>query len=513
SSILSAPKILVNNGNILVGSNNSSKANTSVIRGNKIYIEQDAEKGLQNDSALIIYSSGKVEISSSATTHGNIYLGSNNAMTIALGGALIFADSSYLSYPNDASVIDYGNNNIPAVESYPFNSFDTLLLSLPFSSVLASEIDNEFKLFSWSENSHTFNLIDGSSSINGGSGNLFVTKPSPSVQQFSGTLNTGDIDVSLSKSNNGLNLIGNPYPSAIDFDRINLSENIQSSIYIFNPISNNYEIIQQNGLNMYSENAIIDQNQAFFVFTDNNSTFNFTSSCQTHNLDPVIKDVSSLNHISMTFSTGGKFIDAVGLIFGSSASENYQNKEDAIELENVQNLRYINSYTYSADNKKLAINSKLIPADESTISIFMISDMEGFYEFHLDKKTLSAGVEVFLIDPASNDTTDLQTNQYYYFDYNNANVEKEFLLLFKGNMVNADEDFANTNIYSFNKNVYVNTSSQINKVEIYTITGVKIISENVNSNTAIIKTNLENGVYIVKAYLSDEIKTQKIIIN
>jgi len=514
SSILSVPRILINNGRIFVGSNNSSKANNGVIDGNKIYIEQDAEKGLSNDSALVIYGSGSVKISSTNNIHGNIHLSSNTALTIAPGGSLVFADSSYLSYPNNASIIDYGNNVIPAIETYSFNAFDTLLYSLPFVSIAANTIDSSFSTFSWAENSETFNPIIGSTSINGGSGNLFITKPSPSSQQFSGTLNSGDVSVSLSNTNNGINLIGNPYPSAIDFDKLDLGKDIQSSIYLFNPITNNYEIIQQNGLNMYSENAIIDQNQAFFVITNNNSNFNFVSSSQTHNLTPEPpKDMSLINHLSMSFSTSADFYDAVGLVFKNNASDNYHNQEDAVELEVIQKSNYINSYTYSADNKKLAINTKQMPANKSTISLFFISDMEGSYEFNLVEKVLSAGVEVFLIDPARKDTTNLQLTPYYYFDYNSAGVEKEFLLLFKGNMVKVNEDFAQTNIYSFNNDVYVNTSSQINKVEIYTITGVKIITKNFNSNKAIIRTNLENGVYIVKAHLSDGIETQKIIIN
>ena len=83
------------------------------------------------------------------------------------------------------------------------------------------------------------------------------------------------------------------------------------------------------------------------------------------------------------------------------------------------------------------------------------------------------------------------------------------------NMVNIEEiNKTNVNIYSNKNKITINNNLEKNlSIDIYNITGKKVMSKNINDRVYSFYVNFTKGIYIVKIYSNGQaIKTQKIVI-
>ena len=80
--------------------------------------------------------------------------------------------------------------------------------------------------------------------------------------EYTGTLNSGNQTISVTKSNNGWNLVGNPYPSYIDWDKIFPdATNINNAVYFYDVSNNQYE----SRVDYVGASKDIPSGQGFFV--------------------------------------------------------------------------------------------------------------------------------------------------------------------------------------------------------------------------------------------------------
>ena len=122
-------------------------------------------------------------------------------------------------------------------------------------------------------------------------------------QRFiSGNVLTGTQSRTLDATNNGWNLVGNPYPSAIDWERITVPQEISTTFYAYDAMTENFKLYQQGGVTLNQGQQYILPAEAFFVNatgidptlnTDNESRIHFINSAK------ATKDINNL----LTFRT------------------------------------------------------------------------------------------------------------------------------------------------------------------------------------------------------------------
>jgi hypothetical protein len=370
--------------------------------------------------------------------------------------------------------------------------------------------------------------------------------PSANTINFTGTLNNGDQSITgLTSSGTakvGFNLIGNPYPSYVNWDHAaNTKTNVGASIwyrtknnattpvYVFDTYGASAGIgTNLNGLGDVTAN--IPPMQAFWVKVNagQTGTVGFTNEARSHadNALPNNKfRVSSANN-------------AMQKVLRLQVT-NGTNSDEAIVLFNPNALNELDDY----DSQKMSNGNVAIPEIYTTIGAekFVINGMNNF---NLDQKiplgfstgqlnlftikatqisNFDADTKIFLKDNLQNIEKELTVGSDYSFNSDVTSTENRFSLIFKSaasttdlknSYSNLDQDiivFKNANNHitvQYVSNFYTGTS-----VSVYNSTGQKLITQNLTSTVTEINSPLSSGVYLVVVSNSVSHFTRKVTIN
>jgi hypothetical protein len=192
-------------------------------------------------------STGNLSGCSCQVNSGNIEFVSGHTLTltndlIVSGGSLTFADTASLVQVNNGFV-----NSGPITykrKTTPLKQYDFTYWSSPVATATLSQLATNAAFFSFNPTINNWSGLAGTTSMTPGVGyigrapsNLNYTSSQVVETSFVGVPNNGDVSVSLIKSASTSNLIGNPYPSAIDADLFiadatNIN-NINGTIYLW----------------------------------------------------------------------------------------------------------------------------------------------------------------------------------------------------------------------------------------------------------------------------------------
>ena len=256
------------------------------------------------------------------------------------------------------------------------------------------------------------------------------------------SLNLGYTTISGMPSVEGYNLVGNPYPSSIDWDQFQTGTSgsgiygpsVNPFIYIIDPVSNNYNVYQAGnggaGTILPSMSNVIPSGQGFFVTAANASAqLVFNESAKTNAqanatngnllmarrvaaLVPVTSQYLHLKLLKDSINTDGIIIN-----FKSSSSPAYSPAEDA-RYKNGNGSVSLSSM--SSDNISLAINSMPLPevANKQTIIPLTVNaTTDGTYQVQMETiKSIPALFTIFLKDAYRSDSLDMRANTTYIFD-------------------------------------------------------------------------------------------------
>ena len=160
--------------------------------------------------------SGTVVISSGTT------LSLTNELVVS-GGSLTFEDTASLVQQN-SSTTNSGNITYKRTTT-PLKQYDFTYWSSPVTNATLSQLATNAAFFSFNTTSNSWTSSVGTAAMTPGIGyigrapsNLTYSPTQVVTTNFIGVPNNGDITVPLIKATTSLNLIGNPYPSAIDAD-------------------------------------------------------------------------------------------------------------------------------------------------------------------------------------------------------------------------------------------------------------------------------------------------------
>ncbi len=391
----------------------------------------------------------------------------------------------------------------------------------------------------------------------------FVFGPNNYIYTFRGTLNNGDITVPIERNDaetadNNWNLIGNPYPSAIDVDLFftenNLALNptdgkLTGTIYLWSQntaptstangnqplnfsnsdyatINGTMETVGGDGI---TPNRYIPSGQGFFVLYDDaagsaTGTVKFTNSMRVSGNNNQFFRVSATNNpnkiwLRLTSDIGLNNQIGIGYVEGAT-SQNDGGFYDAKKTGAVMNSLAFYS-VIPGDNNKFVIQGKatsdlnideVIPLgfltniDVATIYTISIDNLEGDF---------LTNNPIYLKDNLTSTIHDLTASDYN-FTSNVGEFNNRFEIVFNNASLGFDNEEITSNNLSIieleNDNVMfkVGQNLKIKAIEIFDTLGKVIYSfkgdnyseiynlKNLNKNLYIAKVTLNNGQTITK---------------
>ena len=342
---------------------------------------------------------------------------------------------------------------------------------------------------------------------------------SPQDVTFEGTLNTGNQTVANLSYNAGSGkgdgwcLIGNPYPSTLEWTSSWTKSNIDATIYIYD--GTQYKTWNYNTGVGSMGNGNIPSTQGFWVKANAaNPSISIPNSDRKHSSQSFYKDSEIPDMLNITI-TGNAYTDEMSVGVLSEATEEFDSEYDAYKLFGIEDAPQLYSYN---NDIKYAVNlfseiegSKSIPLGLKTgIATDYTLTVAGLDNF-------DPSIEVYLEDKASGEMINLRETTSYIFYSENGLDESRFILHFNPEFagVNSPEMNNLVSIYSFDKKIFINYQMDTKgDVAVYDLMGKEIISENlIPGELNELSISNEQGYYIVKVVSEKTAKTAKVFID
>lgn len=359
--------------------------------------------------------------------------------------------------------------------------------------------------------------------------NLPYSTPESTVIDYVGVLNQQNIPVNLDFSSHtnasldGLNLLGNPYASAIDLRLLSRS-NISNTAYVYDRTFTNtfLSINLTTGLddNGNSSNVIIPSGGAFFLRANSAASPQviFTESAKSGQqgantvLSRTNKGKSSLKvelipQIGLYLRNNNTDLDRTRIYFDEAGNE---------ALDIFDNVKVLSGNfllgSYSTDNRVLSLNFTK-QGETNTIVPLYIKTTNGQYKFEVkDLKNIPKGYKLILRDKYLNSFTEIGENFSYQFIVNTANSSSSSsrfeIIMNTINNLNSitTTDDINLKVFPnpFSNNLsisYKTEGTKIYDINVYNLEGKLCLSRRNSYLKEVIEfntTELKGGIYILE---------------
>jgi len=322
---------------------------------------------------------------------------------------------------------------------------------------------------------------------------------------YVGPLNAGyeSFATTNSGTGKGWNLVGNPYPSSIDWKAASgwTKTNVTEAIYVHKDAANWATFVDNTGANGGTQ--YIAPGQGFFVEASANGTLAMTDAVRVHNATTFFKSSEQVvpNLIRLEVSGNGYKDEAVLRFLGEATSE-FDGNYDAHKLYgDIAEAAQI----YSTGSIPLSINSM---PETDMVPVGVKAGVSGTYTIAATE--INDLQYATLEDTKTGIFTELANNAFtFYFDKDEN--ELRFKLHFSMLGVSDSKSVAAT-VYSYQKTAYINMNGLVKgDIFIYNIAGQLVATKVSVKGTNEI--NLSNtGNYIVKVITDKTSLVKKIFI-
>ena len=382
---------------------------------------------------------------------------------------------------------------------------------------------------------------------------------------FRGNLNNGDQFIQIQKSKNtlvnsvstehGYNLIGNPYPSNIDFYKLyNLNQGngilnsdiILGAAWFWSNVpgapatqagssyeANNYATLSLAGgvaatgngdMASPEPNEFIKVAQGFIVQmrtaapsgnTPDTRTLKFDNSIRTNNSSGSFFNnskgaVSEINRFRLQLVSPYNIINTILVAHMEGATNDFDPDYDA-ELFSVGD----DSFYSRLAARKLQIQARTVFTNEDAVQIGTKYSATGTYKIKLSSKEgiFNDNQKIYLHDKLTNAYVDI-TSQDYSFTATKGTDDNRFEIVYKDKQVLGTDQAVKSDftVYRNGGQFVVRSSKNLGNVALYDVSG-KLIRQfySKEKELNIDADSLPNGMFIIKAENSGEVRTKKII--
>jgi hypothetical protein len=314
---------------------------------------------------------------------------------------------------------------------------------------------------------------------------------------------------------NGWNLVGNPFPSPIDWNANSgwTKTNISNTIWIWNPLNNSYGSFDGT-TNTNAVTRYIASGQAFFVRANGlNPLLSAGESVKVGNTPSNMFKTPENNSLRIKLSTvlyESNQSDETVVRFMDGKSDNFDNYEDVSKPfmnpeVNVSSFFGQDKYAMVNYLDTKSINAKIVP-----LSAWVVS--EGIYTMSFSQiDGFNSDINIYLKDNYKNTITDLRVNDTYAF---NVDAQKESTQDGRLELIFVNKTSSVESVLAGRKaslNVYPNPAIDVLNIEvlnanfknsvvtIYNVSGVEVMSVDMIGNKKSLDIEkLTSGAYLVK---------------
>ncbi len=375
----------------------------------------------------------------------------------------------------------------------------------------------------------TWNTVNGNTNFADGKGYLVEYLATNPTKQFAGNLNASAVSPSLTKTGTGpyaaYNLVGNPYPSAIDWKAASgwNRDNLVSSgggyvMSIWNDAlsAGNYGAFnsaESSGSGTNGVTQYIPVGQGFMVKAASAGTLGMADGVRVHNTQPYLKSTNENTNILRIKVTGNAntYSDEIVIEFGHPTADGGAEKMFSF-YETAPSL-----YTVKPDgNYSIDFRGE---AGAVTIPVSFKAGADGNYTFTASQlETFTSSTAIILEDKQAATMQNLMQNPSYTFSSSKADDGARFLLNF-GDAFSISENAKGQQacVYASGSTIYIaNKSGGLLKgiVTVYNMIGQPVMQQHLSENPLTrINLNGATGYYLVKVVTCDQVYSVKVFIN
>jgi len=466
------------------------------------------------------------------TTGGNLTLLSTAAQTALISGS------------GAGAVL--GN---VTMQRYLPSAFGYRYISSPFQAATVNELANDLNLnatfptlYYYDENLTSLGWVRYTTASNvlnpmqGYAANFGAVATARTID-ISGVVSSGARSLTLYNHNRtytlGFNLVGNPYPSPVDWDAASgwTRTNIDNAVYYFNPgATDQYTGSYSSYINGVSSdgvaNNIIPAMQGFFVHVSNGTfpvtgTLTVNNNARVNNLTPSYHRVTGadapLLRLEAGYNDEGYPPDPVVIYFEETAGPGFEQALDALKLMNTDPLTP-SLYTLAADGQPLSISALPYLQDSSTtIPLQLRSKRTGWITFYArDITRLPAGWHIYLKDAVANTLQDLQRNAQYRLYLDAGNYDQRFSLVFSRGALGPPLTADDFRAYTIGSIVHVHLplpAGEQGQVSVTNLLGQIIYQRSFNAAGHYeLQPGCNTGIYMVNYFSKQGLRSRKILI-
>ncbi|QQL49133.1 beta strand repeat-containing protein [Mucilaginibacter ginkgonis] len=361
---------------------------------------------------------------------------------------------------------------------------------------------------------------------------------------ITGVVNDGALSQTIYNTNQtytqGFNLVGNPYPSPIEWSATSgwTKTNIDDALYYFDSASpsgaNQYDGTYSTYIGGVSSDGIatnlIASMQGFFVHVSDGAypvtgTLGVTNAVRVNNLTAYFHKSNSFKSNSITrslvrvtaaYSGDAKSADPVVVYTDFGATPTFNKALDAVKLMNT-NDNVPNFYVQRAGTLRLAINA-LSKMDTGTIvPLSLRLPKDGNVDFTLaTAENLPGGVNPYLYDARIGRHIALKSGSKYSIKLAAGTYDNRFFITYNDKDENIAPDADNFYVYRKDGHVFANiryVDNQPGDVSLVGITGNIISRQKINGNGIYdLGSPKVIGVYVISFMSGGKMHAKKIFV-
>lgn len=516
-----------------------------------------------NNVVIPAMGSGNIPALASTAAARDLTLRPGAKLTLSSGGELTLAGNLTLESNagnGSASLVDQGTLTIGGtsyVQQY-LSSGRNWYMSSPVADALYSQLSTADQVMSYDETTASWSAVS-SGNLTVGKGYVASLVNNSGTITYSGVLNTGDKTITMSNTNgvskNGFNLIGNPYPSYVDFGlatKTNIegtmwfrSKNPGNSAYVFDTYnassglgtSNNGVEVNSNippmqavwvrvnpgltGLNATGSIAFTNamrnhgsSTNKLRVPTESNSSRDIESSENKEQLSDNIdvQNTSRLNQSVIRLKvSNGMNSDETILVFNPEA----QNSLDNFDSQKMFNQNaFLPEIFTTVEGRELAINGMRDMESNPMIALGIRNSSGQAIHLSINEKlNISADKSLFIYDDLLKTQQELGVEETVQIDTQDAT--DRFYLIIRNNVISGIENISNRFSWNQDSNGHLSLSFENNDQKIIRIMDLRanLINQTISSSPVCnIKESISAGMYLVQVQSGNNTQIQKIIL-
>jgi len=475
----------------------------------------------------VYISSNSTPILSQSAGCKNLLIDANSILTIEQGKSLkisgdliIKADTIHTS-----GIYILGSLNVvgnSSIERF-YNSTIPIFISSPVSAYFNSP--NEL-LQSFDESTNSWTNLPTGTKLIPAKGYRLLTSSFVKIN-YSSTLNSGTLleTASLTSTDKGWNLIGNPFAAPLridDFINMNVKPNnsdnaIAGAVYL--PATNGYGCINLTGsVNMpngFDATSPIETGQGFFVKTIRNGNLYFKNSLPDYQRKNVSK-TDTLSKLKLNIQNEKSTYEML-IGFNANASNTFDELYDAplIPFDTLLTFYSINQDQNFSIQTFASVDNLDIPLG------FKVSQAGNYVINKIQLQNFGDLTNIYLIDNFTNQSFDLKELGNYSFSTDSGTFNNRFELHFENmiitnvNKINYSKSSKNEiNIYAFENMLTIESSkNQDAIIEVYNTLGQMVFQrKEVLSKYLTFAINQPTGNYVVCIKTNDNVVNRKVFI-